>query len=129
LSGIGSSLDADARARVVMGMGTVDEQMACRAQLALMRRLTHRFSSRGGRQPSGPGGQPASFAASFSCLCLCSFLECTPPGAGPFDTLFSECTLCPLYGKAGARRTTVNLNKEADGFDDEDDEPPPLEVC
>jgi hypothetical protein len=36
LSGI---FDADAQARV-MGMGTVDEQMACRAQRALMRRLT-----------------------------------------------------------------------------------------
>jgi hypothetical protein len=122
-------LYADARARVVLGMGTVDEQMACRAQRALMSRLTHRFSSRGDRdhKPSCPGGQPASFVASFSCLCVCSFSECTPPGAGPFDTLFSECTLCPLYGKAGARRTTVNLNEEANGFDDEDNEPPPLE--
>ncbi len=36
LSGIGSSFDADAQARVVMGMGTVYEQMACRAQRALM---------------------------------------------------------------------------------------------
>ncbi len=122
-------MDADARARVVMGMGTVDEQMACRAQQALMRRLTHLFSSRGGRdhKPSGPGGQPASFLASFSCLCLCSFSRCTPPGAGPFDYFFSKCTLCPLYGKAGARRTTLNLNEEAFGFDDEDNEPQTLE--
>ncbi len=91
LSGIGSSFDADAQARVFMGMGTVDEQMACRAQRALMRRLTHGFSSRGDRdhKPSVPGGQPASFAASFSCLCLCSFSECTPSGADPFDTLFA----------------------------------------
>ncbi len=122
-------MDADARARVVMGMGTVDEMMAVSAQRALMHRLTHRFSSRGDRdqKPSGAGGQPASFAASFSCLCLCSFSECTPPDAGPFETLFSECTLCPLYGKAGARRTTVNEELEADGSDDEDNEPPPLE--
>ena len=126
LSGI---FDADAQARVVMGMGSVDEQMVCRAQRALMRRFTHRFSSRGDREhkPSGPGGQPASLSASFSCLCRCSFSECTPPGAGPFETLFSECTLCPLYGKAGARQTTVNEELQADGFDDEDDEPPPLE--
>ncbi len=65
LSGI---FNADAQARVVMGMGTVDEQMACRAQRAFMRRLTHRFSSRGDRdyKPSGPGGQPASFVSRWS---------------------------------------------------------------
>jgi hypothetical protein len=34
LSGI---FHADAQARVVMGMGTVDEQMACKAQRELMR--------------------------------------------------------------------------------------------
>ena len=47
LSGI---FDADAQARVVMGMGTVDEMMAVRAQMMMavraQRRLTHRFSSR-----------------------------------------------------------------------------------
>ena len=58
-------------------------------------------------------------------MCLCSCSECTPSGAGPFETRFSECTLFFSFGKAGARRTTVD--EEDAALDDGDDEPPPLE--
>ena len=93
------------RDHISMGMGTVNAQMAVRAQRALMRRLTRRWE---GQQTSRAGGQPASSAlsASFKCLCASSFTQCTP---------------FPAYGKAVARVRTCTSN------DKEDDLQPSLE--
>ena len=96
--------------RIFMGLGTVDDHMAVRAQRALLRRLTHRSERRlqgdQAPKPAGAGGVPASHAlsVSFSCLCRCSFSETLPHG-----------TAARLPG------TTLD-----DDDEDEDDVPLPL---
>ena len=110
-SGVGPSVlpllgmnlhDVARRDRIFMGMGTVDEQMAVRAQRTLMRRFTRGWERQlEGRPSSGAGGQHASGS-----LCL--------PGSH---------LLC-LPGSR-ARRTTVDEVDAA--LDDKDDEQPPLE--
>ena len=100
--------------RIFMGLGTVDDHMAVRAQRALLRRLTHRSERRlqgdQAPKPAGAGGVPASHAlsVSFSCLCRCSFSETLPHG-----------TAARLPG------TTLD-EEELDDDEDEDDVPPPL---
>ena len=98
-----------------MGLGTVDDHMAVRAQRALLRRLTHRSERRlqgdQAPKPAGAGGVPASHAlsVSFSCLCRCSFSETLPHG-----------TAARLPG------TTLDEEELDDDDEDEDDVPPPL---
>ena len=96
--------------RIFLGLGTVDEQTAVRAQRALLRRLTHRSEVRQ-HKPAGAGGVPASHAlsVSFSCLCRCSFSKAPSHG-----------TAARLPG------TTVDEEELDDEDEDENDVPPPL---
>ncbi len=109
---------------ISMGMGTVDEQMAVRAQLALMCRFTRGWnvSSRGNR-PVQVGSTPHLLCRQASRAFVCAHFRSAPNlvQAPLKKTLYSECTLFPSFGKAGARRTTV------DKEDNEEDEQPPLE--
>ena len=98
-----------------MGLGTVNDHMAVRAQRALLHRLTHRSELRlqgdQAHKPAGASGVPASHAlsVSFSCLCLCSFSEAPPHG-----------TAARLPG------TTVDEEELDDEDKDEDNVPPPF---
>ena len=102
--------DVARQERIFLGLGTVDDHMAVRAQRALLRRMTHRSERRlqgdQAPKPAGAGRVPASHAlsVSFSCLCRCSFSETLPHG-----------TAARLPG------TTLD-----DDDEDEDDVPPPL---
>ena len=89
--------------------------MAVRAQLALLRRLTHcselRLQGDQAHKPACAGGVPASHAlsVSFSCLCRCSFSETLPHG-----------TAARLPG------TTLDEEELDDDDEDEDHVLPPL---
>ena len=118
-----ASADVARQERIFMDLGTVDEQMAIRAQRALLRRLTHRSELRlqgdQAHKPACAGGVPASHAlsVSFSCLCWCSFSETLPHGTAarlPGTTLDEEelddddeeeeCTAAPCRGGHHRRR-------------------------
>jgi hypothetical protein len=108
-----------------MGMGSVDDQMAIRAQRAMMCRLTLRWECPLQRDqaqpPSSSSGQPASFAL---CLCLssCSVLVFKFTHAGTAAApARSRSRMAMIECSSG-----TSSSYEEDEDEDEDDMPPPL---